>query len=58
MCVRDKAKFGSMEEAKSTWEVGKGLGWYARKNDEVVNALANLHMEKEDGMKRTHVKGK
>ena len=40
-----------MEEAKRTWALGKSLGLYAQNEDDVVNALPELHMEKEDGTK-------
>ena len=49
--INDKAKSDNAEEAKCTWEIGKSLGLYARNDDEDINALADMHMEKEDGTK-------
>ena len=47
-----------MEEAKCTWALGKSLGLYAQNEDDVVNALAELQMEKKDGKKRARARGK
>ena len=52
------ADSGSAEEAKRTWELSKCLGLYASNDDDVIGALANLHMEKEDVTKRARARGK
>ena len=56
--VSGKALSNSKEEARCTWDLGKSLGLFAQNEDDVVNAFAELHMEKEDGTKQARARGK
>ena len=56
--ISDKVAVDQVEEAKCTWNIGKSLALCASNDDDVINALRTLHMEKEDGTKRPHAKGR
>ena len=54
----DKSNSDSVEEARCMSDLGKSLGLHAQNEDEVANALADLHTEKEDATKRARARGK
>ena len=47
--VSDKAFSDSTEETKRTQALGKNMGLYAQNEVDIVNVLANFHMEKRIG---------
>ena len=54
----EKAYSIPVEEAKRTWDLGKKLGLYAENEQDVINALTDIHVVKEDSLKRAHARGK
>ena len=56
--THEKAYSDCVEETKRTWDLGTKIGLYAENEHDVINALANLHMDKEDRTKRARVRGK
>ena len=46
------------EEARRTWQLGKSLGLSADNDEDIIDALAARHMEKEEGTKHARAKSK
>ena len=46
------------DEARRTWQFGKSLGLNADNDEDMVDALAIDHMQKEEGTKNARARGK
>ena len=54
----EKAYSNPVEETNCTWDLGKKLGLYAENEQDIINALTDIHVVKENSLKRACARGK